>query len=94
MPKGWKCTSCKSNNRAANKTCELCNADKPGAAEDDYINADDDQLQFWRSYGTEEQKAKMEETEAQRTAVRQQIAAEKAERAEKKPPRMWFDHDP
>ena len=49
MPKGWKCANCKSNNRAANKTCELCNAAKPEVVDDDYINASDKhELQFWR----------------------------------------------
>ena len=62
MPKGWKCETCATKNRAADKACDLCKAAKPEAKDEDYINATDEQLMWWSAYGSAEQKAKVTAT--------------------------------
>lgn len=84
MPKGWKCETCGTKNRAADKACDLCKAAKPEAMDEEYINATDEQLMFWRGYGSAEQKAKVTATARLRAAARQKILADKEERAIKK----------
>ena len=84
MPKGWKCETCGTKNRAADKACDLCKAAKPEAMDEEYINATDEQLMFWRGYGSAEQKAKVTATASLRAAARQKILADKEERAIKK----------
>ena len=60
------------------KACELCielycKAAKPEAKDEDYINATDEQLMWWSTYGSPEQKAKVTATaslRASRSAVK------------------------